>query len=139
MLKMLGTGFGINTAIHGIDILYLIAGRPKGLTNTLFTLQNYMRYPVEPIYEVVNKLTRPITKPVVNKLNTALREQAIDETTHALAWATTISIKPLLSTSIAYYLFKKANSYQETIEKLKAEIAIDEQMLKALPNVPAQQ
>lgn len=135
LLKIVGTGFGINAGLSALDSVFVATNNAKKATHK-YAYADYS--PLRAIDHVLDKLMMPIRYPWEKILLKAYKEKFIGNTGFDLGWAVYIGSQSLLAASIATWLFNKANSYQEAIARLKTEIAIDTQMIQALEKLPIQ-
>jgi hypothetical protein len=141
LLKLVGTGFGIDAAKM---FAYSIATQlPRTYGEPIVKAASYTTYLSYPVTYARNLITKPITSRATESLlskwfngshfaGASSYETAITSIVSLLSFGTS-----LFSTAIGIYLFKKANSYQEKIEQLQAAIEVDENMHRALENLPA--
>ena len=128
-LKVAGTGFGIGAGIEAIS----------GAVEIVPYKYEYEYYK-EKIYNTLSYLqyaSLRVGVGIMGKARHALHnmhysERSISETAYCGSMASLSLGNALLSASVATWLFKKANSYKNTITKLEAEIAIDDNMITVL-------
>lgn len=127
-LKIAGVGFSIGAGKEALAAFLNVLPSYSPIDNALNNLHRYMRY-----------ASLSVNIGIVGKIGNNLYELTEPGIVRDLSFASLRVGDSLIAANIAAWLFKKANSYQEAIERLKKQITTDEQMLKALPNVPIKQ
>jgi hypothetical protein len=124
ILKTIGTGFGIDA---GISATYAIINFfPYESVRPIRKALKYSYKAIYPISEPLTQLTDIITNPLSDELYSMHYDyHKISKGTYLAGQSSILAGTSLFSAAIATYLFKKANSYQEEIERLEKEIELD--------------
>ena len=130
ILKTIGTGFGIDAAGSALRSVMFLG--PNAFFETLNTSSGYISNAIYPISYPRSLLTRPATRPLFSQLWAWRNQEKISLTAYAGGLSGAYAGVTLFSAAIATYLFKKANSYKEEIERLETEIDLTINMLKLL-------